>query len=207
MGRGSHRARPEDAVLPIVTSFFTPAFMAEHFEYPGEIYCVICDTDVARAWASIQPRTSRIRYFAPNWRVVERLRLYGVAPSRVFTTGFPLPEENTGDQSLVILKSDLARRIVRLDPNGKYLDRYRAGRGRVGPLPQPSEPLTILFSIGGTGAQGDREDARRKPATGSLRGREGRACGQREASVRDYLAEAAANAESLGQAPAWKSFR
>ena len=185
-------------VLPIVTSFFTPAFMAEHFEYPGEIYCVICDTDVARAWASIRPRTSRIRYFAPNWRVGERLRLYGVEPSRVFTTGFPLPEENTGDKSLGILKGDLARRIARLDPNGKYLDRYGAlVAARVGPLPPyANEPLTILFSIGGTGAQKEIGRA----LVGSLRRRIEHgdvkvvlAAGVKP-SVRDYLAEAAANA-------------
>jgi hypothetical protein len=89
MGQGSRRtARPEDAVLPIVTSFFTPAFMAE-LRMPRRDLRVICDTDVARAWASIRPRTGRIRYFAPNWRVALRL---GVAPSRVHYR-LPLPEE------------------------------------------------------------------------------------------------------------------
>src|SRR3989338_1864960 len=36
--------------LPIVTTFFTPAFMAEEHNYPNNIYCIICDADVARAW-------------------------------------------------------------------------------------------------------------------------------------------------------------
>jgi len=142
-------------VLPIVTSFFTPAFMAEHFEYPGDIYCVVCDADIARVWASIRPSTSRIKYFAPNERVAERLGLYGVAPARVFVTGYPLPEENTGDASLAILKSDLGRRVVRLDPYRRYLDRYGSlVAEKVGALPgRADDPLTILFSIGGAGAQ------------------------------------------------------
>jgi hypothetical protein len=142
-------------VLPIVTTFFTPAFMAEHFEYPGEIFCVLCDTDVARVWASKQPRTSRIRYFAPNQRVAERLGLYGVDPSRITMTGFPLPEENTGGRSLEVLKTDLLRRLVRLDPRGMFIARYKAVvLDRIGALPpRASEPLTILFSVGGAGAQ------------------------------------------------------
>ena len=142
-------------VLPIVTTFFTPAFMAEHFEYPGEIFCVLCDTDVARVWASKQPRTSRIRYFAPNQRVAERLGLYGVNPSRITMTGFPLPEENTGGRSLEVLKADLLRRLVRLDPRGMFIARYKAVvMDRIGTLPpRAREPLTILFSVGGAGAQ------------------------------------------------------
>ena len=185
-------------VLPIVTSFFTPAFIAEHFEYPGDIYCVVCDADIARVWASIRPSTSRIKYFAPNERVAERLGLYGVAPARVFTTGFPLPEENIGDASLGILKGDLARRIVRLDPKGKYVDRYGAlVAAKIGPLPpRASQPLTILFSIGGTGAQKEIgaalvESLRRRIARGDVT--IVLAAGVKPA-VRDYLVEKAAAA-------------
>jgi hypothetical protein len=185
-------------VLPIVTSFFTPAFMAEHFEYPGEIYCAICDTDVARVWASLRPSKSRIRYFAPTRRVAERLGLYGVAPARVFTTGFPLPEENIGDASLGILKGDLAQRVVRLDPKGKYLDRYGAlVAAKIGPLPpRADEPLTILFSIGGTGAQKEIgaalvESLRRRIARGDVK--IVLAAGVKPA-VRDHLIHAAAAA-------------
>jgi hypothetical protein len=141
--------------LPIVTTFFTPAFMAEHFDYPGEIYCTVCDADVARVWASLSPRSSRIRYFAPNGRVAERLALYGVDSANVFLTGYPLPEENTGDQSLGILKEDLRRRILRLDPTGTFLARYGSlVTEKLGALPaRTNEPPTILFSIGGAGAQ------------------------------------------------------
>lgn len=142
--------------LPIVTSFFTPAFMAEFFDYPGDIYCIVCDADIARAWAALQPRSSRIKYFAPTRRAAERLREYGVAPANVFLTGYPLPQENVGD-GFAILKQDIAQRIVNLDPGRKYLERYGTLVGeKVGELPAgPTRPLTILFSIGGAGAQAE----------------------------------------------------
>ena len=148
--------RTRGAGLPIVTSFFTPAFMAEFFDYPGEIYCVICDTDIARAWAPLQPATSRIKYFAPTRRAAERLREYGVPPANVFLTGYPLPDENVGDD-LVTLKQDLAQRIVNLDPERRYLERYGTlVAEKIGELPPgPTRPLTILFSIGGAGAQAE----------------------------------------------------
>lgn len=143
--------------LPIVTTFFTPAFMAEHFEYPGDIYCVVCDADVARVWASAAPRSSRIRYFAPNPRVAERLALYGVDAANVFMTGYPLPEENTGGGSLAILRADLGRRLLRLDPMGRFFSRYRSlVAEKVGLVSsRTNDPVTILFSIGGAGAQKD----------------------------------------------------
>ena len=156
-GWGRHlveRLKSEAPGLPIVTSFFTPAFMAEFFEYPGDIYCVICDADIARAWAPVHPASSRIKYFAPTRRAAERLRLYGVRPGNVFLTGYPLPEENIGDD-LAILKQDLAQRIVNLDPGRKYIERYGPiVVEKVGELPPgPTRPLTILFTIGGAGAQ------------------------------------------------------
>src|SRR5512136_2019277 len=111
-------------VLPIVTSFYLPAFMAEFFDYPGEIYCVICDADIARAWAPVDPRSSRIKYFAPTRRVVERLSLYGVRRENIFLTGYPLPMENVGSEGLQILKGDLSRRLANLDPSGGYFRQY-----------------------------------------------------------------------------------
>ena len=188
------RLSRQSPVLPIVTTFFTPAFMAESFEYTGDIYCVVCDADVARVWASLRPRASRIRYFAPNPRVAERLGLYGVKPANVFLTGYPLPEENTGDGSLGILKADLARRIVRLDPAGRFLARYGSlVAEKVGALPaRTNEPLTILFSIGGAGAQKDIGGALVRSLRERLARREVRvvlATGVKPL-VRDYLEEA-----------------
>ena len=40
--------------LPIVSTFFTPAFMAEEFKYPNQVYCVVCDADTNRSWANIR---------------------------------------------------------------------------------------------------------------------------------------------------------
>jgi hypothetical protein len=141
--------------LPIVTSFFVPAFMAELFEYPGEIYCVICDTDIARAWASSDPNSSRIKYFTPDERVVERLGLYGVRSENIFQTGYPLPMENIGGEGLEVVRADLARRLANLDPTRKYFERYGSlVKEKLGAVPlQSGHPLTILFSIGGAGAQ------------------------------------------------------
>ena len=39
--------------LPLVCTFFTQAFMAEFFKYPGEIFCVVCDADISRTWAPL----------------------------------------------------------------------------------------------------------------------------------------------------------
>jgi len=132
--------------LPIVATFFTPAFMAEFFNYPGEIFCVICDADISRAWAPLEPSQSRIKYFASSERVVERLKLYGVKAENIFLTGYPLPE---------FLKEDLRRRLLNLDPRGKYREKYKTlVEDKLGGLPDNSgRPLTIMFSVGGAGAQ------------------------------------------------------
>ena len=77
-----------DSAIPLVSTFFIPAFMAEEFGYPGEIFCVICDTDVSRTWADLNPAKSRIKYFAPNSWVVNRLKLYGVKEENIFLTEY-----------------------------------------------------------------------------------------------------------------------
>lgn len=140
--------------LPIVSTFFLPAFMAEHFEYPEDIYCVVCDADISRTWAPFNPKTSRIKYFAPNQRVVERLKLYGVREENIFLTGYPLPMENIGPE-MEILKEDMKNRLLNLDPKGKYMEKYSdLVFDRLGNFPDSSDhPLTILFSVGGAGAQ------------------------------------------------------
>src|SRR3989344_4548887 len=109
--------------LPIVATFFTPAFMAEFFNYPGEIFCVICDADISRAWAPLEPKESRIKYLVPTERAAERLRLYGVKTENIFLTGYPLPLENIGGESAEILKEDLKLRLLNLDPQKKYREK------------------------------------------------------------------------------------
>ena len=140
--------------LPIVSSFFTPAFMAEELHYPNDIYCIVCDADINRAWVAMEPRKSRIKYFTPNTWTRERLKLYGVTPENIFLTGYPLPKENIG-KNKEIIKEDLRYRILNLDPQKKYRKIYAPLiKSALGDLPEKSNhPLTILFSIGGAGAQ------------------------------------------------------
>lgn len=135
---------------PLISTFFIPAFMAEFFDYPGEIFCVVCDADVFRSWAPLDPSKSRIKYFTPNKRTFERLKLYGVKQENIFLTGYPLPAENVENA-----KEDLKQRIVNLDPGNKYFEKYETLiKNTLGQLPEKSDhSLTIMFAVGGVGAQ------------------------------------------------------
>ena len=129
--------------------------MAEKLNYPNEIYCVVCDADINRTWADIEPKKSKIKYFAPCTWVRDRLKLYNVRPENIFLTGYPLPKENIGGLDKEILKHDLKHRLLNLDPNKRYRKIYAPLiKGALGQLPEKSDhPLTIMFSIGGAGAQ------------------------------------------------------
>lgn len=148
------KLKKENPRLPFLTTFFVPAFMAEFFGYPGEIFCVVCDADVSRTWAPLRSSMSRIKYLAPNERVAERLHFYGVRKENIFLSGCPLPGENIGENG-GILKNDLAFRLFNLDPKKIYLDKYEIlVKESLGAMPSESDhPLTILFSVGGAGAQ------------------------------------------------------
>src|SRR3989338_567856 len=150
--------RLNERPLPLVTSFFSVAFFAEEHDYQGEIYCLCTDTDISRAWVPLRPRESRIKYFAPNKRVRERLVLYGIAADNIFVTGFPLPKENIG-KDLKILKRSLDCRITHLDPEKKYQKKYSRVLayhfGEATCPGGPDHPLTITFAVGGAGAQRD----------------------------------------------------
>lgn len=122
--------------LPLITSFFIPAYFAEEHNYQGEIYLLCCDADVSRAWAPLKAGSSRINYLVPSERVKERLRRYGVRAEKIIITGFPLPQENIGGKSEIILKKYFAERLKRLEGKSK-------------------KPVTITFCVGGAGAQRD----------------------------------------------------
>lgn len=143
--------------LPLVCTFFIPAFAAEIYDYPGDIYVVICDADMNRAWVPLDPKKSRIKYFAPNGRVVERLKLYGVREENIFLTGFPLPKEIIGGPTGEMVKADLKMRLCNLDPDGVFTKKYRRTlNAELGINHRPSKsnrPLTLTFSVGGAGAQ------------------------------------------------------
>ena len=150
--------------LPLVTTFFLPAFAAEIFDYPGEIYCVICDADISRTWVPLDPKRSPIKYFAPNGRVVERLKLYGVPEGNIYLTGFPLPKELIGGARGLVVKTNLIRRLNNLDPLGifrgkydrtlhQYLGRHWHPRLKIPKRNSGRPAFTLTFSIGGAGSQ------------------------------------------------------
>lgn len=155
-GWGEHLIKKlaKDGNRPLVSAFYNPAFMAEYFNYPGDIYCIVCDADISRAWAPLHPRQSRIKYFAPTQRVAERLKFYGVKEENIFLTGYPLPMEIVG-KKLEKVKEDLKQRIINLDPCLTYQKKYGAIiKEKIGELPAKADrPLTIMFAVGGAGAQ------------------------------------------------------
>lgn len=141
--------------LPLLTTFFVPAYFAEYHGYVGNIYCVVCDADISRAWAPVEPKTSRVIYLAPNKRVQERLQLYGVKKDNIIITGFPLPKENVGEKQEIV-KKDLALRLHKLDPQGIYHKKYHGLiKEHLGSLAgkKTRRPLTLTFAVGGAGAQ------------------------------------------------------
>jgi len=157
LGRDLIETLRNKRIMPLVCTFFLPAFAADYFDYPEDIYLVTTDADVSRTWVAKDPKRSRIKYFASNGRVVERLKLYGVPPENIFLTGFPLSKDLIGGASYETIKQDLGERICHLDPNGifyaKYEDTIRKEIGVANCRRLPTHPLTLTFSVGGAGAQ------------------------------------------------------
>ena len=145
----------KDKKLPFVSTFFIPAIAAEYHGIK-DIYCVTTDSDINRAWVPKNPNT-KIKYFATCDRVVKRLKEYGVPEKNIFLTGFPLPKENLGGRNLKILKRDIGGRLINLDPNKRYISRYRDHKkrhlGKKNLKNKCTRPLTITFVVGGAGAQ------------------------------------------------------
>ena len=144
-------------ILPMVCTFPLPAFAADYFDYPEDIYLVTTDADINRAWVAKDPKRSRVKYFASNGRVVERLKLYGVPAERIFLTGFPLSKDLIGGSSAETIRKDLGERLCHLDPNGIFLAKYeetlRSTIGAGNCRRVPTHPLTLTFAVGGAGAQ------------------------------------------------------
>ena len=140
--------------LPFVTTFFVAAYIAEYYNYQGDIYCIICDTDASRAWAPFSPKKSRTKFLVPSEKVKERFLMYGVKPENIIISGFPLPKENIGSDRK-ILTDDLACRVGVLDPQGVYQEHYKALLKKITPgfSRKHNLPLTITYAVGGAGAQ------------------------------------------------------
>ncbi|MGB9598383.1 MAG: DUF6938 domain-containing protein [Minisyncoccales bacterium] len=136
---------------PLISTFFVPAFFADFFGYKKEIFCLVCDADISRIWAPIFPEQSKIKYFAPTERVQERLMLYGVKKENIFLTGYPLSPLIFSEEKV---RNSFLRRVLKLDPQGRFLEKYRFFiENKIGHLSFSEEPLKILFSLGGAGAQ------------------------------------------------------
>lgn len=140
--------------LPLLTTFYSPAVLADHHGY-DKIFCVVTDSDVNRVWAPIRPASSKIVYLAPSGRVVRRLRAYGVDKDKIELTGFPLPDSLVGGPEGPILRRNLARRLARLDPKGTFRRQFGAELTHFEPLPEPDGPAHLVFAVGGAGAQSE----------------------------------------------------
>lgn len=145
----------DDPKTPFVTTFFVAAYIAEYYNYSGDIYCVVCDTDASRAWAPLKPQESKVKYFLPNEQVKKRFLMYGMKEENLFVTGFPLPKGNVGEDKEII-KDSLARRIIKLDPEKIYQKKYKSLIGSLDinlSEEDIKKPLNITFAVGGAGAQ------------------------------------------------------
>jgi len=114
--------------LPFVTTFYALSLAADMAGLK-RIFCIIPDTQVNRAWVSLDPERSNIIYFVPVQETIDRLKAYGVPENHIYLTGFPLPRENVENAG-----ADLKARLKRLGEK---------------------QPLNVTFSIGGAGAQTD----------------------------------------------------
>ncbi|HEX3556143.1 MAG TPA: hypothetical protein VIA62_23230 [Thermoanaerobaculia bacterium] len=142
---------------PLVATFFAPALSAQ-FHGCEQVFCVVTDVDINRAWVPLEPARSRIVYLTPSYRAVHRLRAYGVAREHIEYTGFPLPPELLGGPDLPALRGNLAGRLVRLDRKRVFRDQTRGEIHHfLGGLPEDQEgrPPLLTYTVGGAGAQAD----------------------------------------------------
>ena len=148
--------------IPIITTHPFPSLM---FDYNNkEVYSVVTDTDINRAWVSDYPKQSKIIFFAPCKHVVMRLKQYRVQENKIIETGFPLPKENIGEHDEIV-KKDLLSRLINLDPTGIFFQKYRGLLiEQFGLTPNQkfddtarkkfkTHTFTITYAIGGAGAQ------------------------------------------------------
>lgn len=158
-GLGKHLVEKLSAdPVPFIATFFLPAFAAEYFNYPGDIYCITTDTDISRTWAPMDAKKSRIKYLVGNGRTVERLKLYGVREENIILTGFPLPKELIGGPKPHRLQNLLIDRLDILDPQGIFHTIYKhtlkAELGEnITRRRKVTRPLTLTYVVGGAGAQ------------------------------------------------------
>jgi hypothetical protein len=146
--------------LPLITSFYSPAIAAEIASHKF-VYCIICDTDISRVWATEDASRSHILYFASGSISAQRLISYGVPERNILLTGFPLPLDLLGDRSLDTLRINLNCRLGNLDPQGAFNNLYmhsvnaflNKDEFHYNQTNIQNRPLTITYAVGGAGAQ------------------------------------------------------
>lgn len=145
--------------IPVVSTYFATGLAIDIFDRKVPNYVVITDTDITRSWVPMDASKSDIIFCSPTAQTTRRLLTYGVKPSNIRETGFPLPKDNIGKENTAeILKADMLNRLARLDTRGKFkarmghLVKHVVGKE----IPKNSGkngPITIMFAIGGAGAQ------------------------------------------------------
>lgn len=145
--------------LPVINTFYATALEVDS-QVPDfdHNYLVVTDTDINRVWVPRHPESSNIKYLVPCHQARRRLISYGIRKSNVFITGFPLPKENIGSRfEMEILKEDLFKRLLRLDPKRRFLpvhqDSIRRYLDRNFSEASPPGKYTLMFAIGGSGVQ------------------------------------------------------
>ena len=153
---GGILTRLRQTPLPVLTSFYASAIAADLGGFP-RLFVVICDADLSRAWVAADPRNSRIVFCVPCGRAAKRLKSYGVPSSRIHLTGFPLPESLIGGHEMPVLKANLGRRLIRLDPAGKFRKLHHESVQKIlgGDYDVTSNEatITLTYAVGGAGAQ------------------------------------------------------
>jgi hypothetical protein len=144
--------RMREEGVRMVTTFYTPGLVAD---YAGldHGYVVVTDADAHRVWAPMHPARTRVTYFAPSRRVLERLRFYGVPEERILLSGFPLPLSLVGDESGDVLRKNLGPRLVRLALDATLRREVEASGELNLPASYEGAPPHLLLAIGGAGAQ------------------------------------------------------
>ena len=100
--------------------------------YHGKNFLLICDTDFHRVWAPLHAGNNNLNYFVPIGKSADRLVSYGIQKGKIFVTGFPLPEANTGGENLKMVEYDFNVRKTRLRSDS-------------------TSPFTIMFPFSGAG--------------------------------------------------------
>lgn len=126
--------------LPVVTSFYAPVSYMAMFRANTPTFCQLCDTDISRVWVPSAPNSGNIYYLAPTKDVFERLCSYGVDPSRIHITGFPIPLELVGSKGQEIAIQNYEKRLSFLKSTRVFSN---------------NNPLRIAYVVGGAGAMVD----------------------------------------------------